>query len=344
MAYYNYKLTYSYEDFLEKHIQYFGREFLMNDYIEIGKKRNLKVLKIEEVKGINAEISELLAKEILESSNKSIKCEVAFMQIIANRENREIVINAVGKDNQKPVNLFTKPFERFRALLGEVGIITPGKDGEIIVSLKKTICDTYDTKNKINNVYGYCRISTKGQLENNSLEQQKEEIEARYNNASCYDETYTGKTMDRPIFNKILNILVKGDTLVVTKLDRLCRSTREGLEIIEKLKEKGIRIHILNMGLIEDTPMGNLIVTNLLAFAEFERAMIVERTQAGKAIAKTKEDFREGRPKKFTKKQVDHALSLLSVNGGDKSYKEVEEITEISKSTLIRAMRNIKNK
>ena len=194
---------------------------------------------------------------------------------------------------------------------------------------------------KENNVYGYCRVSTKGQLENNSLDQQKEEIKSRYSNAKCYSETYTGKTIDRPIFNKLLKELYTGDTLVVTKLDRLCRSTREGLEIIEKLKEKGIRIHILNMGLIEDTPMGNLIVTNLLAFAEFERAMIVERTQAGKAIAKTKDGFREGRPKKFTKKQVDHALSLLSINGGDRSYKEVEEITGISKSTLIRAMRKL---
>lgn len=195
---------------------------------------------------------------------------------------------------------------------------------------------------KENNVYGYCRVSTKGQLDNNSLEQQRDEIKSRYNNAKCYEERYTGKTIDRPIFNKIIDDLNEGDTLVVTKLDRLCRSTREGLEIIEKLKKNGIRIHILNMGLIEDTPMGNLIVTNLLAFAEFERAMIVERTQAGKAISKNKKDFREGRPKKYTNKQIEHALSLLAINGGDKSYKEVEEITEISKSTLIRAMRKKK--
>lgn len=196
---------------------------------------------------------------------------------------------------------------------------------------------------KENNVYGYCRVSTKGQLDNNSLEQQRDEIKSRYNNAKCYEERYTGKTIDRPIFNKIIDDLNEGDTLVVTKLDRLCRSAREGLEIIEKLKKNRIRIHILNMGLIEDTPMGNLIVTNLLAFAEFERAMIVERTQAGKAIAKNKKDFREGRPKKYTNKQIEHALSLLAINGGDKSYKEVEEITEISKSTLIRAMRIKKN-
>ena len=71
----------------------------------------------------------------------------------------------------------------------------------------------------------------------------------------------------------------------------------------------------------------------MLAFAEFERDMIVERTQEGKAIAKQKPDYKEGRPKKFGRKQIELALSLLEEN----SYKQVEEQTGISKSTLIRA-------
>ena len=108
------------------------------------------------------------------------------------------------------------------------------------------------------------------------------------------------------------------------------------------LLEKGVKIHILNMGLIENTPVGKLIVTNLLAFAEFERAMIIERTQSGKAIAKTKEGFKEGRPKKYTKKQLDNALSMLSINGGNHSYSQVEELLGISKSTLIREVRERK--
>lgn len=72
-----------------------------------------------------------------------------------------------------------------------------------------------------------------------------------------------------------------------------------------------------------------------MAFAEFERDMIVERTQEGKAIARQQPGYREGRPKKYTKKQIDHAIELLE----DKSYKQVEEMTGISKSTLIRAKR-----
>lgn len=64
--------------------------------------------------------------------------------------------------------------------------------------------------------------------------------------------------------------------MVVTKLDRFCRSAKEGLGYIDFLMNKGVKIYILNMGLIENTPMGRLILTNLLAFAEFERSMIVE--------------------------------------------------------------------
>ena len=189
-------------------------------------------------------------------------------------------------------------------------------------------------------IIGYCRVSTKLQAKDgNSLEQQKNEIINKYSNAEVYSESYTGAKTDRPIFNKVTSLLEAGDILVVTKLDRFCRNTVEGIESINKLMDKGVSIHILNMGLIEDTPMGRLIVTNLLAFAEFERAMIIERTQTGKAIAKQNPDFKEGRPKAYTDKQIDNALSMLSVNGGKHSYTEVERLLGISKSTLVREQR-----
>lgn len=187
----------------------------------------------------------------------------------------------------------------------------------------------------MNKIIGYCRVSTKIQIEGNSLKQQRIEILDRYDNAIIYEEQFSG-AKERPIFNEIINSLENGDTLVVTKLDRFCRTTKEGLNYIDILMNTGVRIHILNMGLIENTPMGRLIVTNLLAFAEFERAMIIERTQSGKAIAKSKEGFIEGRPKLYTKKQLDNALSMLIINGGEYSYKEVSELLNISKSTLIR--------
>lgn len=185
-------------------------------------------------------------------------------------------------------------------------------------------------------IYGYCRISSKGQLDNNSLEQQETEILSKYDNAKIIKEQFTGTTTDRPEFKVLIDKLQQNDILVVTKLDRLARNTEEGIHLIKELFSKGVSVHVLNVGLLEDTTMGQFFITTLLAVAEMERNMIVERTQAGKAIAKQKEGFKEGRPQKYTYKQLDNALSMLSVNGGDKSYNEVAELLGISKSTLIR--------
>lgn len=185
-------------------------------------------------------------------------------------------------------------------------------------------------------IIGYCRVSSRGQLDNNSLEQQQNEIVEKYSNAIIYKEQFTGTTTDRPILNELLLEINKGDTLVVTKLDRLARNTVEGIDIVQKLFDKGVSVHVLNIGLLENTTMGKFFLTTLLAVAEMERNTIIERTQNGKAIAKTKEGYKEGRPKAYTKKQLDNAMAMLTINGGDCSYTEVSEITNISKSTLIR--------
>ncbi|MFK4466860.1 recombinase family protein [Bacillus sp. RC252] len=178
--------------------------------------------------------------------------------------------------------------------------------------------------------YGYARVSTVSQ----ELEVQLTALE----NEGCdkiYSEKFTGTKSDRPQLKEVLSILKEGDTLVVTKLDRLARNTVEGIEIVKGLFSKGVRVHVLNVGLLEDTTMGRFFLTTLLAVAEMERNLIVERTQEGKAIAKQRDDFREGRPNKYSKKQIEHALKLLE----SESYKEVENKTGISKSTLIRAKR-----
>jgi DNA invertase Pin-like site-specific DNA recombinase len=188
-------------------------------------------------------------------------------------------------------------------------------------------------------IIGYCRVSSKGQLDNNSLQQQEEEILDRYNNATIYKEQYTGTTTHRPIFDDIINDLNNGDTLVVCKLDRLARNTVEGIQIVQKLFDAGVAVHVLNVGLLENTTMGKFFLTTLLAVAEMERNTIIERTQNGKAIAKTKEGFKEGRPKSYTDTQINMALDLLQ----EHSYTEVERMTKISKATLVRAMRKKKS-
>jgi len=188
-------------------------------------------------------------------------------------------------------------------------------------------------------IYGYARVSTYGQgKDGNSLEHQVKQLKDN-GCTKIFKDSYTGTKKDRPQFNKLLGILTEGDTLVVTKLDRFARSTIDGATIVQDLLNRGIKINILNMGIMDNTPTSKLIRNIFFAFAEFERDMIVERTQEGKMIAKTKAGFKEGRPKKYTEEQINHALDLLK----DHSYKEVEKMTKISKSTLIRAKRNRKS-
>ena len=185
-------------------------------------------------------------------------------------------------------------------------------------------------------VYGYVRVSSQGQArEGNSLEAQ--ELLLREKGAEViYKDVFTGTNMERPEFQKLLEVVKPGDTIMATKLDRLSRSAAQGIALAEDLLSRGVSLHILNMGLVEDTTMGRLVRNVMFAFSEFERDMIVERMNEGKAIAKANNpDYKEGRKKKFTEKQLDHAMNLLAEN----SYTEVASITGISKSTLIRERR-----
>lgn len=185
--------------------------------------------------------------------------------------------------------------------------------------------------------YGYARVSTVGQSKHgNSLEHQVNLLLAEgVDQSFIFVDNFTGSKIDRPNFSRLLHILREGDTLVVTKLDRFARSTVEGEKIVKSLIERGVRIHILNMGILDNTPTSILIRTIFFAFAEFERNMIIERTAEGKAIAKQKSGFREGRPPKFTKLQLDHAINLLQTH----SMSQVVSITRISESTIKREIR-----
>lgn len=183
-------------------------------------------------------------------------------------------------------------------------------------------------------IYGYARISTKIQAtDGNSLEAQSEALK-NAGATEIFSDTYTGATTDRPELKRLLAVLKKDDVLVLSKLDRIARTARQGLELIDTLNAKDVSVRILNMGgAIDNTPIGKLMRTMLFAFAEFERDLIVERTQEGKRIARQNPDFHEGRPKKFTEAQINHALSLRA----DHSFKQISRLTGISVSTLKRA-------
>ena len=147
--------------------------------------------------------------------------------------------------------------------------------------------------------YGYGRVSSTtryaGGEDGNSLEAQEKKLI----DAGCSEivlEAYTGTKMDRPKFTKLIEKLEAGDTLVVCKLDRFARTATDGVNLIKELLGRGVSVHVLNMGLVEDTPTGRLTLTIMMAFAEYERDMIIERLNDGKAEAKAKNpDYKEGR-------------------------------------------------
>lgn len=176
--------------------------------------------------------------------------------------------------------------------------------------------------------YGYARVSTKSQ----DLEVQLQCLKSE-NCEIIFKDKYTGTKIDRPEFQKCLASLKSGDTLVITKLDRLARNTKEGIEIIDDLFNRNVKVHVLNVGLLENTTMGRFFLQTMLAVAEMERNMILERMQEGKAFAKLDPNFREGRPKKFGREHIKHALELMNTY----SSKKVAEMTGISRRTLFRA-------
>ena len=181
-------------------------------------------------------------------------------------------------------------------------------------------------------IYGYARVSTQMQArEGNSLEAQETALRAA-GATKIYTDAYTGTKNDRPQLELLMRELQIGDTLVVTKLDRIARNLKQGIELIDDLNSRGIKVNVLNMGQIDDTPTGKLIRNIMLALAEWERDMIVQRTQEGKEIARKNPTYREGRPKKYKREQREHALELLKAY----SYKEVASMTGISKATLVR--------
>ena len=183
--------------------------------------------------------------------------------------------------------------------------------------------------------YGYARVSTIKQGHGNSLEEQLTQLFA----AGCdqvIEEKFSGKTNDRPQLKILLEKLQKGDTFTVTKLDRFARSLIDGTKLVQELLDRGIKINILNIGVMDNTPSSKLIRNIFLSFAEFERDMIVERTQEGKAIAKQKPGFKDGRKRVYDEKKIKHAMKLKEEGY---SYKQVTEVTGISKATLIRRMK-----
>ena len=182
-------------------------------------------------------------------------------------------------------------------------------------------------------VFGYARVSTKTQArDGNSLDVQMKALKEA-GAEKIYVDAFTGTKMNRPEFEKLRLQLRCGDTLIVTKLDRMARSVSQASGLITDLIDEGVTINVLSLGILSNDSVNTLLRNILLSFAQFERDMIIQRTQEGKDVARaTDPDFHEGRPRKWDAEQMDHAMSLLQ----DHSYSQVVKLTGISKSSLIR--------
>jgi DNA invertase Pin-like site-specific DNA recombinase len=156
-------------------------------------------------------------------------------------------------------------------------------------------------------VYGYARVSTDGQ----SLTSQDVELHAA-GCANVYAEKISGTRSNRPELAKVLKRLDTGDVLIVTRLDRLARSTRDLLNILDDIAKRGAGFRSLHDAWADTTSAhGRLMVTILAGLAEFERELILARTSDGRARAKAR-GVRFGRPAALTPHQRTEALQRLA--------------------------------
>jgi len=148
-------------------------------------------------------------------------------------------------------------------------------------------------------VIGYARVSTTGQ----SLDVQVEQLE-QHGIERLYQEKASGADIKRPELSALLDYVREGDTVVATKIDRIARSTRHLLEIVEMLERKKVAFKVLNINLDTTTPTGKLMLTMLGAIASFERELMLERQRDG--IQKAKQaGMYKGRAPTARRRQVE---------------------------------------
>ena len=178
---------------------------------------------------------------------------------------------------------------------------------------------------------GYARVSTDDQ----DLTHQRAELHA----AGCtriYAEKITGTRRDRPELARLLDHLRPGDVVTVTRLDRLARSTRDLLDIAERIQAAGAGLRSLAEPWADTTtPAGRMVLTVFAGIAEFERSLIIDRTRNGREAAKAR-GVQFGRRPTLTPGQVDHARELL---GAGRTAAETAELLGVHRATLYRALR-----
>lgn len=186
---------------------------------------------------------------------------------------------------------------------------------------------------------GYARVSTKGQ---NADRQVTDLLGAGVRKDDLYvDHGVSGARASRPGFDQAVGALQEGDTLVVTTLDRLGRSTQTMLELTQELRQRGVGLRVLNLGggdVDTSTPMGSMVFTVMAALAEME--LEIKRERVTDSIAKRRAaggDF-GGRRQQFTDSQIRSARRLIEAG---QPAAQVARDLGMSRATLYRRLSNL---
>ncbi|ASU98581.1 MULTISPECIES: recombinase family protein [Bacillus subtilis group] len=186
-------------------------------------------------------------------------------------------------------------------------------------------------------IYGYARVSTNRQELDLQIKGLKEAGATK-----VYKEKISGAKADRKELSKLLKEIKAGDTLLVTKADRIARSLSQLEKIVTDLTNRGVAVHILNMGMFTaetmENPMTKLLFNVLGAFAEFERSMILERTQEGIKDAKDK-GVKFGRKSKTYKIEGSLLHAIQQVEAGTMSQPEGAKFAGCSVATFKRRLK-----
>ena len=178
-------------------------------------------------------------------------------------------------------------------------------------------------------ILGYARVSTSEQ----SLDRQIDELTAA-GAEMVYSEVGSGKKgAVRPQWDELLRSLRQGDTLMVTELSRLGRSTSQLSQLSDDLSDRGIGLRILNLGIDTGTPSGKLVYSIIAAVAEMERDLLIERTNSGLAASRAR-GRKGGRKREFSPAAVRRAQDRY--DKGDLSVTEIARLAGVSRQTLYR--------
>lgn len=187
--------------------------------------------------------------------------------------------------------------------------------------------------------FGYARVSGLSQ----DLAQQKEQlVKNGVDEDNIYAEKFTGTTEQRPKWQKLNKQLRKDDEVVFTKVDRIGRSVKVAVDIVNDLLDKGVKVYIIQLNgyVNKQDAMGKMLFNFLTIMAEFEHDMIVDRLAQGKAYAKAHNpNYHEGRPKR----RITNRYRKIYELSKEHSIKETAEISGVSESTVKRIRKQIRD-